>query len=113
MKVALPTYDKKLCMHFGHCEAFAVVDFDEEAKVILEVNMEIPPLHEPGVLPKWLNEKGVNLIIAGGIGNRAQQLFKNAGIDVVFGVSADESIMEIVKQYFDNTLESGTNVCDH
>jgi len=56
MRVALPTNDKKICMHFGHCSEFAIVDFNEETKQVEKVEFLVPPMHEPGVLPKWLSE---------------------------------------------------------
>jgi len=70
-----------------------------------------PPGHEPGVLPRWLHENNVNVIIAGGMGQRAQQLFAQNGVEVVIGVSA-KSPEELVSAYLDNTLETGDNICD-
>lgn len=31
MKIAIPMAGGQLCMHFGHCEQFALVDVDETA----------------------------------------------------------------------------------
>jgi len=77
-------------MHFGHCEQFALVDVDEQAKKITGQQLLTPPAHEPGVLPRWLHEQGVNVIIAGGMGSRAQSLFAENGIKVVVGAPGDE-----------------------
>jgi predicted Fe-Mo cluster-binding NifX family protein len=71
-----------------------------------------PPPHEPGVLPAWLHELGVNLIIAGGMGQRAQQLFTQNDILVVVGAPA-ESSEDLVKAWMDGTLVSGANACEH
>ena len=113
MRVALPTNERKLSIHFGHCAEFAVVDFNEETKKVEKVEFLAPPSYEPGALPKWLNEHGVNLIIAGGIGMRAQEILKGHGINVVSGVTADESAEEIVVKFFNDELEFGNNICDH
>jgi len=113
MRVALPTNDKKICMHFGHCSEFAIVDFNEETKQVEKVEFLVPPMHEPGVLPKWLSEHDVNWIIAGGIGMRAQEIFKSHGINVAYGVTSDESVEEIVVKFFNDELEFGKNICDH
>ena len=112
MKIAIPTVEGKLCMHFGHCQAFTVVEVDEDSKTIISTTEEIPPAHEPGVLPKWLSELGVNAIIAGGMGIRAQQFFTEYGVEVLVGAPA-ESPEEIVKQFLDGSLKTGDNVCDH
>jgi ATP-binding protein involved in chromosome partitioning len=112
MKIAIPTAEGRLCMHFGHCEQFAVVEVDEGAKSITEVSYLMPPAHEPGVLPRWLHEQGVNMIIAGGMGQRAQGLFAQNGIEVVVGAPAEKP-EDIVSAYLAGTLEAGQNICDH
>ena len=56
MRFAIPCAEGKLCLHFGHCESFAIVDADD-AKVSARTN-ETPPPHEPGLLPRWLKELG-------------------------------------------------------
>ncbi len=112
MKIAVPVAEGRLCMHFGHCETFAIVEVDEANREVAGVSSHTPPPHEPGVLPKWLSEQGVNLVIAGGMGQRAQALFMNAGVDVVVGAPAGEP-EELVRAYLSGTLESGANFCDH
>ena len=71
MKIAIPMADGRLCMHFGHCEQFALVDVDEIAGKPTNTTLVTPPPHEPGLLPRWLHEQGATVIIAGGMGQRA------------------------------------------
>ncbi len=112
MKLAIPLVESKLSQHFGHCQEFAIVDVNVDSKKIVSTELLTPPAHEPGVLPKWLSSLNVNVIIAGGIGQRAQQLFTNNGIDVVVGAPVDTA-ENIALAYVNKTLVSGTNVCDH
>jgi len=112
MKIAIPTVEGKLCMHFGHCEKFAVLDVSEGDKNIVSEEFLTPPPHEPGVLPKWLSEQGVNCIIAGGMGGRAQDIFAANNIKVVTGANSEEP-REVVENYLNGTLETGPNACDH
>ncbi len=112
MKIAIPIAAGKLSMHFGHCEQFAILDLDETNKQVTGQRMLTPPPHEPGVLPRWLHQEGVNLIIAGGMGQRAQALFAEHDIKVLVGVGA-ASPEELVAQYLAGTLQSGQNLCDH
>ena len=112
MRIAIPVADGALCMHFGHCEQFALVDIDEGAKTILKTDYVTPPPHEPGVLPRWLHEQGANVIIAGGMGQRAQALFVQNGIQVLVG-APDGSPEDIATAYLNKTLQVGDNVCDH
>jgi predicted Fe-Mo cluster-binding NifX family protein len=112
MKIAIPTAEGKLCMHFGHCQQFALVDVDPDSKTITNTEFKVPPPHEPGVLPRWLGEQGASVIIAGGMGQRAQMLFQQNGVHVVVGAPADAP-EQIVQAFLDNTLQAGENVCDH
>jgi len=107
---AIPTINGKLCMHFGHCEQFALITTEE--KEITEVRCVVPPAHEPGSHPKFLAEKGVHAIIAGGMGVKAQELFAQNRIDVIIGIGEDLP-ENLVKRYLDNQLTGGMNLCDH
>jgi Mrp family chromosome partitioning ATPase/predicted Fe-Mo cluster-binding NifX family protein len=107
---AVPVVEGKLCAHFGHCDQFALVE-TEDGK-IKGTNMHTPPPHEPGVLPKWLHEMGAHIIIAGGMGSRAQGLFQENGIQVVTGAPMDAP-EALVNQYLAGMLITGANVCDH
>jgi len=112
MKIAIPLADGKLTAHFGHCGQFAVVDVDTESKTIQRQVVLDPPAHEPGVLPAWLAEQGVRLVIAGGMGQRAQMLFTDRGIEVIVGAPVDTP-EALVSDYLAGTLQVGDNVCDH
>jgi len=112
MKIAIPLANGRLCLHFGHCEQFAIVEVDPSTQKILGKESFVPPPHEPGVLPQWLHEQGANVIIAGGMGQRAQQLFAQNGIEVIVGASCGDPD-EVVSAYLAGTLEAGDNVCDH
>ena len=112
MKIAIPTAQGKLCMHFGHCEKFAIVTVDEDSKSIANIEMITPPPHEPGLLPRWLGEQGSNLVIAGGMGQRAQQLFAQNGVKVVVGAPAETPEI-LISAFLNNSLETGQNACDH
>ncbi len=110
--IAIPVAGGQLCMHFGHCEQFALLDVDTASKEILNSRQLAPPVHQPGVLPRWLHEQGVNLIIAGGMGRRAQNIFAEQDIRVIVGVPAG-SPESVVRAYLDDKLQSGENLCDH
>jgi len=112
MRIAIPLANGKLAVHFGHCERFALVDTDTEQKTILgKEEIEAPP-HEPGLLPPWLSERGAQVIVAGGLGQRALGLFTASGIEVVTGAPADAP-EDIASAYLNGTLTTGDNVCDH
>lgn len=112
MKIAIPLAAGRLCMHFGHCEQFALVDIAENEGHATQTTLVTPPPHEPGLLPRWLHEQGVTLVVAGGMGQRAQQIFTQHGIRVLVGAPADPP-EAVVSAYLDGTLQCGGNTCDH
>jgi predicted Fe-Mo cluster-binding NifX family protein len=111
MKIAIPLANGRLSMHFGHCEQFALVEVDEQGSVG-GVERLAAPAHEPGALPRWLHEMGVDVIVAGGMGRRAQQIFADKGIEVVVG-APPEAPESLATAYVNGTLAAGANLCDH
>jgi predicted Fe-Mo cluster-binding NifX family protein len=110
--IAVPVSGGRLCLHFGHCEWFAVFQVDSASKRIVDSRLLDPPVHQPGVLPRWLHDQGVNLVIAGGMGQRAQNIFAEHGIGVLVGAPA-EPAEGVVRDYLEGALQLGQNVCDH
>jgi ATP-binding protein involved in chromosome partitioning len=111
-KIAIPVVEGHLSAHFGHCDEFIFFDVELGNRKIVGQEKATPPPHEPGVLPAWLGEKGANMIIAGGMGTRAQDLFKERGIEVLIGAPTDEP-GKIVESYLAGTFVGGDNICDH
>ncbi|MCL6520598.1 MAG: NifB/NifX family molybdenum-iron cluster-binding protein [Armatimonadetes bacterium] len=112
MKIAIPTANGLLCPHFGHTDEFTIVDVDPKNNEIVNTQTIPAPEHEPGLLPRWLHEMGVTVVIAGGMGVRAQSLFSQNGIRVCVGAPVALPA-DIVAAYLDGTLETGANPCDH
>lgn len=110
MRYAIPTEDGRLTAHFGHAGVFTLIDVENGQ--VCRTQAVNPPPHEPGVLPRWLKEQGVNVIIAGGMGQRAQALFAENGIQVVVGAEA-APVEDLVRQHLAGALKTGENVCDH
>ena len=112
MKVAVPVSGGRLAAHFGHCEQFALFDVDQENKRITSQGLVTAPEHQPGLLPRWLAQQGVSLVIAGGMGSRAINLFQESNISVVIG-AMEEDPEKAVLDYLEGGLATGGNICDH
>ena len=93
--------------HFGHCEAYALYQADES--LIGHIGDLKSPEHEPGKLPPFLASHGVNLIIAGGMGQRAVDLFHENGIEVILGVSG--SVDKAAQDYHSGNLVNSGSIC--
>ena len=112
MKIAIPVTEGLLSMHFGHCDQFALLEVDLDAKTITSQMLLDAPPHQPGLLPPWLAGYGVQLVIAGGMGQRAVGLFGAQNIQVITGAPSAPP-EQIVKAYMEGTLTQGVNACDH
>jgi Mrp family chromosome partitioning ATPase/predicted Fe-Mo cluster-binding NifX family protein len=112
MRIAIPLAEGKLALHFGHCREFALVDVDPASGAIEKTETTEPPPHAPGVLPKWLADQGAEIIIAGGMGRRAQDLFAEHGIQTIVGAPS-QAPEDLVAAYVAGDLQTGDNLCDH
>jgi len=107
MKIAIPTQNGQVSGHFGHCPQFTLVDIEEGG--VKEKNLIDNPGHQPGFLPKFLAEKGVQCIIAGGMGGQAQDLFASYNVQVITG--AQGAIDQVIKNFIEGKLISTDSVC--
>jgi len=109
MKIAISTESGFVSAHFGRCPAYTLVEI-ENGRIIQR--SEIPnPGHQPGFLPAYLSRMGVNAIIAGGMGPRAQGLFAEKNIQTVIGIQGP--IDEVIEKFLRQELEAGQDLCDH
>ncbi|HAT11904.1 MAG TPA: chromosome partitioning protein ParA [Planctomycetes bacterium] len=106
--IAVPISNGQVDPHFGHCTAFALLETDGQR--IVQRRDLTPPKHEPGVLPRWLISQGVRVVIAGGMGERAQQMLEQAGVVVVMGASTGTP-EELAFRYISGGLASQGSAC--
>jgi len=109
-KIAVPVKEGILDGHFGHCSHFALIDVTEQSIVAEE--LVVAPPHEPGLLPPFLADLGVTDVIAGGMGNRAIQIFNKHNVNVFVGAPQLEA-KELVKGFLTESLSFTANYCDH
>ncbi|MFA4943428.1 MAG: iron-sulfur cluster carrier protein MrpORP [Lentisphaeria bacterium] len=112
MKIAIPIANGRLTPHFGHCAQFALLEVDPATQNLIQKTVIDAPPHEPGLLPRWLAGHGVGVIIAGGMGQRAQSLFAEQRIIVRVGAPA-ETPEALALAFLDGSLQTGANACDH
>jgi predicted Fe-Mo cluster-binding NifX family protein len=111
MKIAFPANGKVISDHFGHCANFKIFEMGDNKSIINQSTIEAPSVHQPGVLPKILQEQGVDVVIVGGIGQKAIELFNESDIKVVTGVSG--LIEKALENFLNGTLQNGENICSH
>jgi predicted Fe-Mo cluster-binding NifX family protein len=109
MKVAIATDNSNVSAHFGRCNQYTIFEIEgKEIKDKLQVDC---PAHQPGMLPGWLSERGVNRVIAGGMGPRAVGLFNDLDIQPIIGVTG--KVETAINDFISGKLVSGESSCTH
>src|SRR6056297_13573 len=108
-KIAVPTNGGNVAQHFGRCPQYTI--FEVEGCDISSARLINNPGHQPGYLPKYLGDMNVDIVLAGGMGRKAFDLFKQNNIEVVTGASG--SVKDSVEAYLNNELDTESDICDH
>lgn len=107
MKIAVAAMGNQVAQHFGHCEAFWI--YDTENGAIQQETRILNPGHRPGFLPNFLGDLGVKVIIAGGMGGGAIEIFNERDIETIVGAAGEPRTA--VEQYLNGELKSTGDVC--
>jgi predicted Fe-Mo cluster-binding NifX family protein len=101
----------QMSQHFGRCPYYLIVDVEgDEIKKTDSVNNPYYNNHVPGMVPQFINEQAVNVMIAGGMGPRAIDMFSNLGMEVVTG--AIGNVGNVLQAYLRGEI-SGVEPCEH
>ncbi|MPN06092.1 hypothetical protein SDC9_153347 [bioreactor metagenome] len=107
IKIAVASEHDMVTEHFGHCVNFNL--YNAQNDEIME-HASIPnPGHRPGFLPNFLNDLGVNVIISGGMGGGAIDIFNQHNIEVIVGARGDARAAALA--YLAGELKSTGSVC--
>ncbi len=109
MFIAVATDNGMVAQHFGRCEEYTI--FETKSGCINDEKVISNPGHEPGFLPNYLTDLNVGLVIAGGMGRRAVNLFAEKNIKTCTGVAGP--VRNAVESYLSGTLEPGISRCEH
>ena len=107
LRIAVATDNGIVADHFGHCESFMI--FDTENNQIVKSETIANPGHKPGFLPNFLADRGVNVIISGGMGGGAVEIFNERNVEVVVGASGNAKTA--VENYLKGELKTTGSVC--
>ena len=107
MKIAISSESGQVYAHFGRAREFVFITIENNKVIDKQV---IPnPGHTVGSIPEFVNNHGGNVMIAGGMGQRAVQFFNQFGIEVIVGVTG--SIDNVIDQILNGTLKGGESLC--
>ncbi len=109
MKIAIATEEGRVAGHFGHCRSYTIFEV-ENSKIVNKYEVESPE-HQPGLLPRFLSEKGANYVVSGGMGPMAMDLFRKLNIEPLIGASGEVDM--VAEDLINGELELGDSQCDH
>ena len=110
MKIAVTYENGNVFQHFGHTQAFKI--YETDGKQILRSEVVSTDGQGHGALSTFLAERGIDVLLCGGIGGGAQMALKDAGIKLYGGVSGNAD--DQVQAFLDGALAYNANVrCDH
>lgn len=109
MKIAVATEDAHVSSHFGRCTEYTIAEI-KEGKLVNKIITPTPG-HSPGSLPRYMKDLGVDCVITGGMGPKAQNLFTELGIDTIVGVNGPVS--NVINDFIVGRLASGKSTCMH
>lgn len=101
----------EVAMHFGRCPYYTLVEI-EDGRIGASKSVENPHFgnHQPGVMPRFIHGLGADVILAGGMGPRAIQMFQGFGMTVATG--AVGQVEKVVEAFLKGEL-SGIVPCHH
>jgi predicted Fe-Mo cluster-binding NifX family protein len=113
MKIAIPTKGNTVDNHFGHCEMYTVITADDNRNI---TNTEILPSPQgcgcKSNIAGIFQQIGVEVMLAGGIGEGAINVLNHHGINVVRGCTGN--VNTLAELYLKGKLvDSGKSCAQH
>lgn len=103
--------DGEVSAHFGRCPYYTLVRVEgSEIKGVEVAGNPNFQSHVPGAMPAFIRDLGADVILAGGMGPRAVQLFQSYGIEAATG--AVGRVGAVLDAYLDGRIR-GTAPCNH
>lgn len=111
-KIAIPTRDNVVDSHFGHCEFYTVLTVGQDNQIVSSETIPSPQgcgckSNIAGVL----EEKGVNIMLAGNMGQGALNVLSAHHIQVIRGCSGP--IAEVANAYLKGEIKDSGEGCHH
>jgi predicted Fe-Mo cluster-binding NifX family protein len=112
MKLALPlNASDEFSPHYGAAAKFAVFDVDPTYREVRRRLVVVPQASEPCQWPRYLRAAGVDLVLAGGMGQGARAHMAEHGVRVLTGVQAGAPDA-LIAAWLEGRLATGENACD-
>ena len=98
--------------HFGRCPFYVLVEvYGQDIQDFEVVSNPYFQGHEPGMVPAFINDQNVKVIISGGMGRRAIGFFEDYGIETATG--ANGTARQALERYLNGELPKASPCKDH
>jgi len=112
MKIAVPTRGTDVDNHFGHCEVYTIFHTDGSGRI---TNSELLPSPQgcgcKSNIASILKEHGVEIMLAGNMGDGALNVLTRHGIGVIRGCSGNVQL--VTETYLQGKLTDSGVGCEH
>ena len=110
MKIALPTMNNEVDSHFGHCAYFTVFTANEEKEIVAQELVESPKgCGCKSNIVQTLSQMGVNIMLAGNMGEGAVNVLNSQGIEVIRGCQGD--VRTVTQNWLNGNLSDSGTAC--
>lgn len=110
MKIAVPTKEKNVDDHFGHCACFTVFTVGNQKDIISEEVVPSPVgCGCKSNIAQTLSQLGVNVMLAGKMGDGAVNVLGKNGIQVVRGCAGDVKI--VAQNWLEGAVVDSGDTC--
>jgi predicted Fe-Mo cluster-binding NifX family protein len=111
MRYAILISNGTLSSHFNNCDKFAFIDVDEANKLIKKLQFEPRPEYEAELLPKFLSDKGVHVVIVSDMSDKIRYLLRHNNIKVAFSLHRNDP-MNVICDYLVGGSNHNNSTCD-
>lgn len=110
MKIALPTRNRLIDGHFGHCETFTVFTVNPSNQVDHEETVPSPQgCGCKSDIAGILSRMGVSVMLAGNMGQGAVQVLQRHGITVYRGCEGD--VRKVTEAFLTGNIQDSGESC--
>ena len=111
MKIAVPTKENnQVDAHFGHCEFYTIYTISDQNKVMNEERMDSPQgCGCKSNIAETFEQEGINIMLAGGIGDGAINKLSLHGISVIRNCQGN--VTELIGQYLAGDIKDSGSTC--
>ena len=111
MKIAVPTKENVVDGHFGHCEYYTIFTIDNKEIIKSEFMPSPQGCGCKSNIAEILQKMGVELLLAGNMGEGALNKLNAHDINVIRGCSGD--VKAVTEEYLKGDLKDSGEACSH